>query len=317
MNRIRLVLLALGIIGLVACSDDVPEQKASVSTPQATTTSEPGPTTPQPLPAPVIAGTGGATVQIIPENPTSTGCLRTSTQGVHGRSALTWKVNGVIVTESTGTQLCSSSYKRHDIVTVELSTKDKVVMASVEIGNSPPRVVELSSTPAEIFAGTDITVMPVAEDADDDRIDFKYQWLINGQADPLLVEATLPGDRFTKGDSVQVLIVPNDFYDDGPMYEGRVQSIPNAGPQITSQPPQGISSLDYRYQIEVSDPDDDVFTYRLDEAPAGMSIDKDSGLIQWSLVDVTPGDYTVAIAVTDPEGAEASQKYTLTLGVSQ
>ena len=87
-------------------------------------------------------------------------------------------------------------------------------------------------------------------------MDFTYQWLVNGEADPLLVESTLPGNRFTKGDTVQVLIVPNDFYDDGPTYESYAQLIPNAAPRITSQPPQGIASLDYRYQVEVHDPDD-------------------------------------------------------------
>ena len=90
-----------------------------------------------------------------------------------------------------------------------------------------------------------------------------------------------------------------------------------AAPQITSAPPQGITSLDYIYQVEVSDPDDSEFTYRLDAAPEGMAIDESSGLIQWSLVDVSPGDYTIAIVIADLEGAEAAQEYTLSLGTSQ
>jgi hypothetical protein len=187
----------------------------------------------------------------------------------------------------------------------------------VSICNSPPRVVDISSTPAEIYAGTDITVAPVAEDVDDDSVDFTYQWLINGEADPVLTEATLAGDKFTKGDTVQVLIVPNDFFDDGPTYESYAQTIPNASPRITSEPPQGITSLDYRYQVEVSDPDDSAFTYRLDESPEGMTIDENSGLIEWSLADVAPGDYTIAVIVADSEGVETAQAYTLSLGAPQ
>ena len=82
-------------------------------------------------------------------------------------------------------------------------------------------------------------------------------------------------------------------------------------------PPQGIASLDYRYQIEVSDPDDSTFTYRLDHAPEGMTIDESSGLIEWSLAEVAPGDYTIAIIAADSDGAETAQEYTLTLGAPQ
>jgi hypothetical protein len=256
-------------------------------------------------------------VKILPENPTSTGCLHAVIQGNPGRSAVTWQVNSEVVATGTDTQLCSDSYQRDDTVTVEVGTIDKGAQASVSIGNSLPRVVDISSTPEEIFAGSDISVSPVAEDADGDDVSFTYQWLINGEADPLLTEATLPGGSFTKGDTVQVLIVPNDFYEDGPTYESYAQLIPNAIPQITSQPPEGISSLDYRYQVEVSDPDDNKFTYRLDEAPEGMSIDENSGLIKWSLIDVTPGKYTIAIIVADPEGTEVAQEYTLSLGAPQ
>ena len=48
-----------------------------------------------------------------------------------------------------------------------------------------------------------------------------------------------------------------------------------------------------------------------------MSIDKNSGLIAWSLTDVAPGDYTIAIIAADSEGVETAQAYTLCLGAPQ
>ena len=317
MYLVRLVLLVFCAVVISACGEDAPDQAAPKPTPQATTATNSSPTVPGPQAKAVSQSTGGVTVKILPENPTSTGCLHAVIQGNPGRSAVTWQVNGEVVATGTGTQLCSDSYQRDDTVAVEVGTIDKGAQASVSIGNSLPRVVDISSTPEEIFAGSDISVSPVAEDADGDDVSFAYQWLINGEADPLLTEATLPGTSFTKGDTVQVLIVPNDFYEDGPTYESYAQLIPNAIPQITSQPPEGISSLDYRYQVEASDPDDNKFTYRLDEAPEGMSIDENSGLIKWSLIDVTPGNYTIAIIVADPEGTEVAQEYTLSLGAPQ
>lgn len=315
MHFIRLFLFLSCAMFLTACGEEAPVSSAPKS--QTTTASEPSQAVASSQSASSAASAGGVTVKILPENPTSTGCLRAAVQGVPGRSAVVWMVNGEIIATGTDTKFCSDNYKRDDTVTVEVGTKDQGAQASVTIANSLPRVVGISSTPEEIFPGSDITVIPEAEDADGDDVDFTYQWLINGDANPLLTEATLPGSSFTKGDTVQVLIVPNDFYEDGPTYESYAQSIPNAAPQITSQPPEGISSLDYRYQVEVTDPDDSQFTFRLDEAPEGMSIDENSGLISWSLRDVTPGDYTIAIVVADPEGAENAQEYSLTLGAPE
>ena len=74
--------------------------------------------------------------------------------------------------------------------------------------------------------------------------------------------------------------------------------------------------MDYRYQVVAIDPDDTVFKFQLEEAPKGMTINEETGLIQWSLVEAAPGDHTIAIVVTDPDGAEAAQEYSLTLSPS-
>jgi hypothetical protein len=304
----------LSCLALAACGEETQQTASKAESTGTSKTTQTAIETKKGLPS---KGAGGVAVKILPEDPTSTGCLKAVIQGTPGRSGVTWKVNDVVVSSGTDTQLCSDNYKRDDTVSVEVGTKDFGAQISVSIGNSPPRVVDISSTPAEIYSGTDITVAPVAEDADDDSVDFTYQWLINGEADPVLTEATLAGDKFTKGDTVQVLIVPNDFFADGPTYESYAQPIPNASPRITSEPPQGITSLDYRYQVEVSDPDDSTFTYRLDEAPEGMTIDENSGLIEWPLTDVAPGDYTITIITADSEGVETAQGYLLSLGAPQ
>lgn len=310
----RLSLFFCFALFLNACGDESKEQPASKEVQQTANESA---VVQETADKPSSLSAGSVTVTILPESPTSTGCLRAVIHGVPGRSGVIWKVNGVVVSSGTDTELCDENYKRDDTVAVEVGTNDQGAKASVSIGNSPPQVVDISSSPSELYAGTDITVVPVAEDADGDSVDFTYQWLVNGEADPVLTQATLPGDNFTKGDTVQVLIVPNDFFTDGPTYESYAQQIPNASPRIVSSPPQDIASLDYIYQVEVSDPDDSDFTYRLDEAPEGMTIDETSGLIEWSLLDVAPGDYTIAIISADADGAETAQEYTLTLGPPQ
>jgi hypothetical protein len=222
-----------------------------------------------------------------------------------------------MVASGTDTQLCSKNYVRGDKVTVNVGTSDVGASAAVTIGNSLPRIVDVSSTPEEIFSGNEVTVTPVAEDDDGDDVDFSYQWLINGEPDPQFTDATLPAGAFAKGDRLQVQIIPNDFYDDGPTYTSFATVVANAPPVITSKPPEGIASLDYAYQVVVSDPDDDTFTYRLEEAPDGMTIDEKTGLIAWSLIEASPGEHTIAVIVSDPDGAETAQEYTLTLKPAQ
>lgn len=318
MQYMKIISFLLVLCLVVACGEDPPGTTVTSSAPppDATNAAASAVDNTQAEQSPVSAG--GVNVKILPENPTSAGCLRAVVHGSPGRGAIMWSVNGEpVTTRSSEAQLCSTQYKRGDLVTVMVGTADKGAQASVTIANNPPLVVDISSEPAEIFAGTDVTVKPVAEDVDGDDVGFYYQWLVNGIADPTLNQSVLPGDRFSKGDTIQVQIVPNDFYDDGPTYVSYAMSIPNAAPQINSQPPQGITSLDYQYQVVATDPDDNQLTYRLDEAPDGMTIDNTTGLINWSLREAQPGNHTIAIVVTDPEGAEAAQEYSLTLSSSQ
>jgi len=124
-------------------------------------------------------------------------------------------------------------------------------------------VTGFSATPKQLFAGMDVNVFPLAEDKDGDSVSFRYQWLINNEADPFLTEAKLPGDRFVKGDRVQVRITPFDGQEEGPVYQSYVMTVPNAPPRITSQPPENFEALEYQYQAKTSDPDGDKLVYQL------------------------------------------------------
>ena len=315
MSLTRLVIIGFLSMILGACGEDTPQPApatpadAPATSPQAAGSGQ----SPQAAAKGSETGSGGVSVTILPENPTAKGCLRATIYGVPGSSLVAWSVNGTTVASGTDTQLCNKHYVRGDQVTVNVGTSDVGASATVTIGNSLPRIVDVSSTPEEIFSGVEVTVVPVAEDDDGDDVSFSYQWLINGEPDLQLTDATLPAGAFAKGDSLQVQIIPNDFYDDGPMYTSFATVVANAPPVITSKPPEGIVSLDYAYQVVANDPDDDTFTYRLEEAPDGMTIDENTGLISWSLIDATPGEHTIAIIVSDPDGAEAAQEYILTL----
>jgi hypothetical protein len=252
-------------------------------------------------------------VVIHPDHPTSSDCLQAIVQGKLSRSDYRWMINGRRVMPNADNLLCRESFKRGDQVSVTVGGREEENWSTVTIGNSPPKVTGISATPKQLFARMDVEVFPESEDQEGDPVEFRYQWLINGEVDPFLSAAILPGNRFAKGDRVQVRITPFDGQDEGQVYESYVMPIPNAPPRITSQPPPKFEALVYRYQLEVNDPDGDQLTYQLAQAPAGMTVSP-SGLISWPLTRVQPGVYPIKLIVSDPEGAEAFQEFNLTLG---
>lgn len=272
-------------------------------------------TSPQALPIPLPPSTSGGkiSVQIIPENPTANDCLQVIIKGQPSSPQINWYVNGQPVVSREVGRLCADALRHGDQVMVMVGAAEIASTTAVTIGNSPPKVIGISATPKQLFAGMDVDVFPLGEDMDGDPVSFRYQWLINNEANPFLTEAKLPGDRFVKGDRLQVRITPFDGQEEGPVYQSYVMTVPNAPPRITSQPPQNFEALEYQYQAKASDPDGDQLAYQLAQAPPGMAINA-AGLVTWPLTGVKPGVYPVKIVISDPEGAEVTQEFNLTLG---
>jgi len=69
----------------------------------------------------------------------------------------------------------------------------------------------------------------------------------------------------------------------------------------------------YQYEVKGHDPDSDVLQYALISAPQGMSIDTQTGLIQWTPVAQQEGAQAVVVNVTDTGGLHASQSFEITV----
>ena len=88
----------------------------------------------------------------------------------------------------------------------------------------------------------------------------------------------------------------------------------NEPPVITSLPQlEAPFDRQYSYDVEANDPDNDVLTYSLVTSPAGMTIDPDSGVINWSPTIDDLGLHDVAVEASDGRGGVASQRYTVTV----
>ena len=86
----------------------------------------------------------------------------------------------------------------------------------------------------------------------------------------------------------------------------------NNPPIIYSEPvPDAIAMSEYHYDVDGHDPDAEQLLYSLVDQPQGMSIDRQSGVIQWTPTVEQQGTHTIDVRVTDSGGLQASQSYEL------
>ena len=74
----------------------------------------------------------------------------------------------------------------------------------------------------------------------------------------------------------------------------------NRPPSITSVP-NTVTNTErlYQYQLEAFDGDGDLLLWSLDEAPAGMVVNAETGLLSWQPTTEQIGEHTVAVRVVD------------------
>ena len=104
--------------------------------------------------------------------------------------------------------------------------------------------------------------------------------------------------------------VKDDSYESGkfgfynysqPMIEYRGFSISEIPPEV------------YTYQVETDANESVAVSYKLTEAPEGMTIDKDSGLISWKVDEMESSTYDVIVIAEGDNGTSAEQEYQIDL----
>ena len=255
----------------------------------------------------------GVDVTIKPQAPIASDCLEAGAKGLKSNEIFEWKVNDITVQKGTSNRYCLENSRRGDVISVSVVSPGSGGTASVEVANSPPRVIdsriELINDGEESY----VKISPEVEDADEDYVAFEFKWLINNVVIEDYTDNRLPAKAYHQGDILQVRIVPDDGYIKGPAYQTRKVSVPSGAPVISSQPPMSFEAMEYAYQVQATDPDNSELTFSLEIAPQGMSIDPASGSLVWPLAGVAPDKYQVRIVVTDPEGNTGKQEFTLNL----
>ncbi|KYC34733.1 hypothetical protein WA1_49275 [Scytonema hofmannii PCC 7110] len=88
----------------------------------------------------------------------------------------------------------------------------------------------------------------------------------------------------------------------------------NQKPSIQSQPvTEIIGGQQYRYDVDATDPNSDVLTYKLLSSPVGTTIDSKTGLITWNTLTTNKGNHTILVEANDSRGEVTTQQFTLSV----
>lgn len=185
------------------------------------------------------------------------------------------------------------------------------------VTNAAPRPPKITSTaPATAAAGQTYRYEVIVSNPDDDVLSFD----LPVKPDGMVVDALTGTIDWEPTDSQlgpqNVVLRLTDNKGDVVLQSFTVQVDEESPPVITSTPPTqpAQSGLPYQYQVEAQDAQNDPLTYSLLQAPSGMTIDPNSGLLSWVGAQIGPGlpaGYSVTIQVANPFGGTATQSYTV------
>jgi len=232
-----------------------------------------------------------------------------------------WIKNNEEMTGEKNNALKGGVFKKGDLLQVRVTPSDGKVNGTpflspeVKILNSPPVIQEVGIEPKVAYVTDRLKANVKGFDLDGDFIYYTYQWEKNGVVLNEERGETLGEGRFIKGDSIVVILTPDDREILGAPKKSEPLIISNSPPLILSSPPTSIEKATYFYQVKANDPDSDPITFALKSSPKGMEMDKKTGLIRWEIRKEDKGTHSVEIEISDDSGAKNIQRYSLTIDI--
>lgn len=239
-----------------------------------------------------------------------------------GREGITfqyrWYVNGALVSGETSTHLSTENLKRGDVVVAEV-TPARGGTFGVAHKTSPARVdnslpsVDRVGLPQHILAGDTIQIEFGVKDLDNDEVRSRFRWWKNQDMVAETEEPVLETAGFVRGDSIRIAVIPRDGIGEGKEFLSAPVVVGNSVPHFTSSPAPIVEEGVYRYHISAVDPDGDLITFELGHTHPGMSLNKMTGQLHWSIPSGLTGAHRIKIVAKDDQGGQASQEFDLNL----
>jgi hypothetical protein len=233
-----------------------------------------------------------------------------------------WLVNGVRQEGQTGPTLDPATLRRGDHVSVEVVpvagtiAGEPALAPEVIVANTPPVLRSVRLEPATAHRGDRLRVQVEASDPDHDPIMYVYRWFRNQRLERETEEAELETDELSRGDVIAVEVTPSDGHAHGKSLASQALTLGNSPPRITSRPPLTTEPERYQYTVVATDPDGDFMNFTLDQGPAGMTMDRTTGQLNWPRPGTAKGPQRVRILVDDGHQGEAFQEFEINVSVA-
>ncbi len=261
--------------------------------------------------SPVTLNSQPFSLAITPVNASCNSTLQVIAQGFQISDAtIEWLLNGHPTINHNTSHFKASETKKGDKIQVKATIQGKELLSNIiEIKNAPPEIIRVKILP-EIFKPGDVLNVEIsANDADGDEVTVVCEWVKNGEPAGNGRRLEVPLKR---GDKIAVRITPFDGEINGSTVILN-REIKNMPPMIIEDSRFYFDGKLYTYQIKAADADGDPLTFSLKAAPADMTINASTGLIQWTPPKNFNVKTPVTVSVADGNGGEASYTFNVIL----
>ena len=230
-----------------------------------------------------------------------------------------WLVNGKVMPGYTRESLPPTMLKRGDQLAVEVTPFDgridgaPVLSPARAVLNTAPILSALSVDFDHAAQGRQLLARVEVLDPDHDDVSLKYRWKKNETVVKEGEDNILSVEGLTPRDVIDVEVTATDGNANGTATFSERFTMSNSSPTILSKPSGSATGGVYDYQVQASDPDGDSITYTLEEAPPGMSIEKETGHIHWNVTPEAAGTFRVKVVAQDNRGGFAAQAFELSV----
>ncbi|MGQ9701398.1 MAG: Ig domain-containing protein [bacterium] len=259
---------------------------------------------------------------ILPSNPTlgSRLILRINAYDRDGDDinfSVNWYVNDTKIGQ--GIEFYAEGVRKGDKIYAEVTPDDGKQKGKtrksdvVIIGNTAPQIRSATISPDTILTSTDeLTVLGDGFDPDGDSLRWMCYWTLNytKRISDSSTTIKIKDLNLKKGDRLSAELYAIDSDTVSNPYVLQIDIV-NSPPVLK----EGLDSIPYKpdsiyYKVPIIDPDKDKLTFELLDAPKGVMIDKNTGVIYGNAGDVN--SFEVLVRATDTDGAYLDARFTLT-----
>jgi hypothetical protein len=204
---------------------------------------------------------------------------------------------------------------------LQLAEKVKEISSIKKIGTKSemeksekllPIIIVKAKLQLESLNNTDtLKVIIEGKDADKRDIKYNYEWFKNSESFGSNADSIT---GFKKGDKIDVKVTP--FVDDEQIGQPKILSI-----EIARVPPKIIENKEVvfdgkllSYQVKAISPDGGPLKYSLIDPPKGMTINNETGMINWPVQSEDNGKRDIKVRISDDSGSEIIYSLSIDVG---